>query len=242
VVGALDGTVQQWFVLNYSLTFDATGCSEDCLGGRIINTHGKFVRSKTTENNRVDRTDPGTRKHCDQCFGHHGHIDDDAITLCDAMRIEHASHTRDPFQQGVIGDFGFAVRDRAVVNDCRLRTAPCFNMPVDSVVTGVANAVGEPGGQRCTRVVQYLGWRFDPVDGFRRLGPESLRVFLPFRIDRVVTRQCLRLPMHMQILLGQPQPSANAHPVLQGSERLGVTAARATSCWSNCLSPRVSWS
>ena len=75
-----------------------------------------------------------------------------------------------------VADAALRVRDRAVIDDCRLVTTPRLDVAVDGVVARVELAAGKPSIDRYVGIVQHAIPALFPVDTFRRFGPEFRRV------------------------------------------------------------------
>ncbi len=130
----------------------------------------------------MHRPDAGTCQHGHQCFGHHRHIDNDAVALGHTSGHQYACQSRNTIQQLIIGKVGFAIRNRAVVNDGGLVPTAGRNMPVNCVVTGVAFGVGEPLIKRSVGVIESLSRRCAPIHCFGGLCPIGGRIGFPFSI------------------------------------------------------------
>ena len=63
VLGHFNRAVQQGFVMHHAARFDPARGSDDRLGCRVVDAHGKLVRRKPAEHDRVDRTKAGTGQH-----------------------------------------------------------------------------------------------------------------------------------------------------------------------------------
>ena len=67
---------------------------------------------------------------------------------------------------------------------------PAIDVAVDRVVAGVADAVGKPAAVDAGVGIEHGLGLLDPVDGVRRLAPESGRVALPARVDLGIAAGC----------------------------------------------------
>ena len=63
VGGDFDSFIEQGFVRNYLLDFDATGRGQDNIRLCVINSDRQFSRGKTTENHRMDSADTRACEH-----------------------------------------------------------------------------------------------------------------------------------------------------------------------------------
>src|SRR5262249_14404864 len=143
-------------------------------------------RCKTSEYNRMDRAQPGSRQHCDDGLGNHRHVDDHAIALRYAERSECAGALCDASLEFLKGEGLHGLRDSTVVDQRDLISASIGDMPVDSVVAGVDFASSEPSIEWLVGFVEDLLPLPVPVDSFRGFGPKTYRVTERMRIDLVV--------------------------------------------------------
>ena len=81
----LNRAIDQGFIGHGAPRFQTARCGKDRLGCGIVDAHGQFVCRKTAEHNRVDCANTCTGQHRNQGFCDHGHVDDDAVTHCDAL-------------------------------------------------------------------------------------------------------------------------------------------------------------
>ena len=83
---------------------------------------------------------------------------------------------RDLLQQLPVGVPLHGLGHRAVVDQRGAVPASRRDVAVDCVEAGVERRVGIPSVDRCTGVVQHAVRRLDPIDEYRLLAPELLRV------------------------------------------------------------------
>src|SRR5262249_48861528 len=81
-----------------------------------------------------------------------------------------------------VGDGLLGVGDRRIVDDRRLLAAAGFDVTVDRVVAGVADAVGEPVAVDAGARIEHRLRLHDPVDLGRGVAPETVRIALPASI------------------------------------------------------------
>ena len=120
---------------------------------RIDDAFVEGLGREATEHHAVRRTDPRAGLHRDHAFDGHGHVDDDPVTLFDALRREgigELAHSRQQLLVGHPGDgavIGFK-HDRRLVLDRRT------HMLVQAVGRGIEFAVVEPFVKRRVRLVE----------------------------------------------------------------------------------------
>ena len=90
----LNCLIEQRFVGNNTVWFDAAGRRDNCFRFGIIDAHSKFVCGETAEHHRMNSTDSRAGQNGYYCLGNHRHIDDDAITLTDAVGSKDAREQR----------------------------------------------------------------------------------------------------------------------------------------------------
>jgi hypothetical protein len=155
----------------------------------------------------MDRTDARAGKHRVGRLGDHRHVDGDAVTLPDAVRLQHVCKPADALVELVIGDLLVVVGIVAFPDDRRL-VAALLQMPVDAVVGDVRLAVLEPLDRDLAgegRVLD-LGVGLEPVDPLAVLAPELLGV-----LDRVAIPLFVGFPVDQRILLPGWLNAVNLH-------------------------------
>ena len=73
-------------------------------GAGIVDAIAHRLGREAAENDRVNGADTGAGLHGDDAFDGHRHVDDDAVTLLDTLRLQHVGHLADPGQQILVGD------------------------------------------------------------------------------------------------------------------------------------------
>jgi hypothetical protein len=165
------------------------------------------VRCEAAEDDGVDGAKPGAGEHRLQRFGHHRHVDDDAVALFDPLGLERPGKAGHAVLQLGVGDDVLGARDRAVMDDRGLLAAPGEDVAVDGVPAGVDLGVGEPFVKRGTAVIQRAGGWLHPVDAPGGGKPEPLRVLLPLAVNlRIAHRDLppLMLPLRHVVCDGVP--------------------------------------
>ena len=134
----------------------------------------------------MDGADTGAGLHRDDAFDAHRQVDDDAIALLDATRLERIGELADLGQQLLIGDLG----DGTVVrfeDDGNLVAEAGFDVAVEAVVRDVQLAIGKPLEERRVRLVEHLGERLLPADMLTgQAGPVTGVVFFGLIAQRLV--------------------------------------------------------
>jgi hypothetical protein len=142
---------------------------------------------KTSEDDRVHRSDARTGEHRYDGLGNHRHVDHDAVAGLHAESDEDTTERRHVLQQSGVGDRLLRPRDGAVVDQRRAFAVPGDDVPVERVVAGVEGAVGEPGEERGALGVED-DLRFgEPIDEPDLLAPESGGVVDAARVLRAIT-------------------------------------------------------
>src|SRR4029079_14744464 len=90
-------------------------------------------------------------------------------------------------QHAAVGEGLHRIGDGGIVDQRQLVVAAGEHVAVERVVAGVADGAGEPAAVNAGVLVEDLFRLLVPVDPGGGLGPESLRVALPARIDVVIT-------------------------------------------------------
>ena len=130
--------------------------------------------------------DAGTGLHGHHALNGHGHVDDHAVALLHATRLQRIRKLRHLGQQFLVGDLGDlpAVgfkNDRGLVLNRRAHVA------VQAVERGVQFAVLKPLVERLVGLVQHFGEGLAPGQGLAgALGPEAFEVFFGLGTQGVV--------------------------------------------------------
>ena len=175
--------IQQRFVFHHPPRLDPAGCTDDCLGGRIIESHRKFVGGKPTEDDRVDSAQAGTGEHGDNGLGHHRHIHDDPISFTDTACRQNPCKGRDSITQFRKRKSLSGLCHRGVINKRRAVAVALINMQVQRVVAGVEFAAGKPSVIRGIGIVQHPIPSASPVNVCCRFRPELLGILKRRRKD-----------------------------------------------------------
>ena len=174
----LSATAQPLIGGDDNVRFAVLDAARDRIGGEPAEHHGMDRADSRAGEDRVGR------------FRDHRHIDGDAIAFLDVTQAQDVGHLADFVVQFAIGD---VARFRRIVAfpDDRCLVATLLKMAVDAVVGSVENAILEPFDGNLAgleRGVFDLGERLDPVEAFRRLAPEPVRVLDRARVHVVVLR------------------------------------------------------
>jgi len=141
---------------------------------------------EAAEHHAVRGADARAGLHGHHALDGHGHVDQDAITLLHALRLERVGELRDALQQFAVADLG----DLAAIgleDDGRLVLDVRAHVLVQAIGAGIEFAVGEPAEERRVAVVQHLGEGLGPDHVLaRQAGPEALVVVLCLGAQRLV--------------------------------------------------------
>ncbi len=155
-------------------------------GAGVLDAVAQRLRREAAEHHRVRRTDARAGLHRDHALDAHRHVDDDAVALLDAARLQCVGELAGLCQQRLVADLG----DLAVVgleDDGGLVAQALFDVAVQAVVGDVELAVLEPLEERRVALVEHLGERLLPADELAGLaGPEALVVGLGLGAQLVV--------------------------------------------------------
>ncbi|MPM68675.1 hypothetical protein SDC9_115609 [bioreactor metagenome] len=132
-------------------------------------------------------TDACTGLHGHHTLDGHGHVDQHAIALLHAARLERIGELADAGKQLFVSDLG----DLAAVgfeDDGRLVLHGRAHVLVQAVGAGVEFAVGKPLKEWCIGFVERLGERLGPLNILaRQSSPEALEVFFRLLAKRLVS-------------------------------------------------------
>ncbi len=179
---------------------------DDESGFTVNDTTGQCFRRKASKDDGMHRTNTGAGEHCVSCFRDHRQIDGDAITLLDAMLLQHIGKAADIFMQLAIGDLLVDIRIVTFPDDRNL-IATAFQMTVDTVVGDVSYAILIPLDRNIAIEIGVLdfGEGFEPINPSAVLGPESIRVghalIVPFEILLVIYERVLLCPRQNRVKL-----------------------------------------
>jgi hypothetical protein len=135
----------------------------------------RLLAEKAAEHHRMDGADAGAGLHRHHRLDAHRHVDDDAVALGDAERLQAVGELAHAGVQFLVADLG----DRAVVGfeDKRGLVALGRQVAVDAVVGNVEHAVVEPLVERRLALVEDTAEGLVPADVLaREVGPETLVV------------------------------------------------------------------
>ncbi len=151
------------------------GNDRNCPGvdDALLNAFG----GEAAEHDRMGRADPRAGLHRHHCLDRHRHVDQHAVALLDAPRLERVGELAHFPVQVAVADLGHLAvvgleNDRDLVG---LR----LQVPVEAVVGSVQLAVVEPAEERRFRLVERLREGLGPEQRLaRKPRPEALEVFL----------------------------------------------------------------
>ena len=187
VGGEFDGLVEQRLVGDDPARLDAAGRGNDGLGRAIVDARLQLVGGKAAEDHGMDGAEARNGQHGEGGFGHHGHVDENAVALGHALVAQHGRqglHLRLEFG---IGELLQGSGDRAVIDERNLIGAPARDMAVNRIMAGVALGAGKPAAIGAGFGIEDLVPRLEPVDFAGRAGPEALRVLFPALVDVVIS-------------------------------------------------------
>ena len=173
MLGDLQRGVEHRFVVDGPGRFDATRRRHDDSRAGVVDACREFVCGEPAEHHRVDRAQPRARQHRDHRFGHHRHVDDDAIALADAQTPQRAGEACRLVEQFAVGVDALGPGHRGVVDQRGLLGAAALDVTVQRVGAGVQFAVGEPPVERRIGVVEDLLGLADPGHGLGGVRPEG---------------------------------------------------------------------
>ena len=137
------------------------------------------------EHDRMRRADPGAGLHRHHALDRHRHVDEHAVALLDAERLEPVREAANPLVELAVGD----LRHRAVVrfeDDRNLVRVAVLQVAIEAVVGDVEQTVVEPLVKRGVRLVERPRERLVPDDLVaRELRPEPGEVLRGARVHRV---------------------------------------------------------
>src|SRR3990170_6742359 len=140
--------------------------------------------AKTGIHEAVDSANPGAGKHRNNLLRYPRKINSNPVPLSPPKGRKHICCLIYLSQQFIIGNNPF----RSIFSnpdDCSLVSAPCFYMPVKTIVCNIAFCANKPA---CPRVLpfQNLFPRLKPFKLLCNLSPEYFRVFYSMFIDLFV--------------------------------------------------------
>src|SRR5581483_12400438 len=102
-------------------------------------------------------------EHRDHGFGHHRHVENDAVAFGNPEIAQHAGEHLRLGQKAVIADRALRRGERGVIDDRRLLAPPAIDMAVYRIKTGVADAIREPASINARLGIEDDAWLFKPV-------------------------------------------------------------------------------
>ena len=123
----------------------------------------------------MDRTDPCTCQHRNNCLRDHRHVNDNAVTLCDTQPGEATRTLCCAVTQLPVGKFFHGFGDRAVVNQCDLVSPAILHVPVKCIITAVQDAATKPACKRRVAVIKNTGPTYGTNAQIRLPAPRILQ-------------------------------------------------------------------
>ncbi len=142
--GDSDGAVQQRLVRHDPPRLEAAGRGDDDFRLGVVDAGRQFPRRKAAEHDGMNRPQPCAGEHRKNRFGHHRHIDDDAIAFADALVLQHRRQRHDLLFEFEIGEFLLRAGDGAVVDQRNLVGAVDGDMAVNAIPARIARRSDEP--------------------------------------------------------------------------------------------------
>ena len=173
----LEALVHSFLQRQFLATSPAGVGGDDQLGLGVVVSLGHRVGTESSEDDRVDRTDAGTREHRDRQFGDHGHVQRDPVAGFDPELFQHVGEATDLTVQVLVAEYSRVARF-AFPDDRGLVLSPVFQVPVETVVGDIQLAAGEPLGVGHVSLGDLLE-RLEPIQVLPgQFAPESVRVIL----------------------------------------------------------------
>jgi len=169
-----DRLVEQVLVGDDAAGLDAAARREDDLRLGVVDPRRQLIGGEPAEHHRMHGADPRGSQHADGGFRHHRHVEDDDVAFFDAEVAQHGAEQLHFRQQAAVGEGLLGVGDGGIVDQRRLVVAAGCDVAVERVVAGVASAARKPAAVDASLGVEDFFGLLDPVDGLRRLAPETL--------------------------------------------------------------------
>jgi len=152
--------------------------ADEHLGAAVVDARLEGLGGEASEDHHVDGADAGAGEHDHRQLGDHRHVQRDAVTLLDAVLLEHVGELTDLVEELLEGA-GLRVSRVALEDQGRLVTLAGFDVTVQAVVRGVEFAALEPLDvrDRLEAPVEDLVPLLRPHQRvFGALGPVALRI------------------------------------------------------------------
>ena len=118
---------------------------DDEFGPGVVVAVGDRLGAEPAEDDRVHRPQPRAGQHGDRQFGHHRHVQRDAVPLLDAQPLQHVGEPADFAVQFAVGQRAGVAR-LPLPQDRRLVLPPRGQVPVQTLHAGVEPPADEPLG------------------------------------------------------------------------------------------------
>ncbi len=143
-------------------------------GFGVVDALAQRFGGKTTEDDAVGRANFGAGEHGDGQFGHHAHVNGNAIALGDAERAQSVGEAIDFALEHAVGEHA-RIAGLAFPDDGGFVTAAGMRVAIDAVVRDVQLAAGEPFRPRSIPL-EHIFPRLKPVEVPGLGGPEGLGI------------------------------------------------------------------
>ena len=174
-----DCLVHRGLERNFLAAAELSVGGDDLGRARVDDPFLQALRGKAAEHHRVRRADTRAGLHRGHHLDRHRHVDEDAVALLDAVRLQRVRELAHLVVQLLVAD----ARDLAVVRleDNRRLVRLRLQVPVEAVIGGVELPVVEPFEKGRIRFVQHFGKWLVPKQIFlRQPPPEPLEIPLRF--------------------------------------------------------------
>jgi hypothetical protein len=152
----------------------------------IVDAVSQRLGGETAKHDGVGGTDTGTGLHRDDALDGHRQVDDDAVTLLDALALQRVGKLADAIEEILVGDLGNVAL--VTFEDQRDLVAEALvDLTIETVVRNVQLAIGKPLEERCIALVENLGEGRLPIDQLLRpLAPETFVILICFGAEGLV--------------------------------------------------------
>ena len=176
---------------NHLPTAESAVGRNDVMGLSILHPVQNRLAGETAEDDAVRSPDQRARQHRHNRFGHHGHVDRDAVALADALLAKAIGKLRHHLAKLAVGDAPHlaaavvALARLAFPEERDLVTASKFDLAVHAVDGRVGLAADEPLGKGWLPF-QHLIPSLRPIQFGGSLAPEAFGVGHGFLIEALI--------------------------------------------------------
>ena len=143
---------------------------DDHLGSGVGEAILDAIRTKTSENNAMDSTDPRTGEHRDGGLRNQRHVDEDAIPIFNAVTLENVGKLAHLAVKLAVSDDLFVTR-LTLPDNGGLVGAGCLEVTVEAILCGIQLCADKPLGIG-ELPIKDLGPLFEPMKFFCLTSPE----------------------------------------------------------------------